>query len=145
MPAPHDVMSGEELLVAVSDTMVEFHRSFHGRPPVIGKALLFGEQLLVCVLGEVYGDVARTMIDVQATTVVQQTRSAFQEEMQDRFIASVQRLSGRDVQAFISNSRVDPDVEIELFMLRPRRGERTPPRMGVGRGYAYAWERPRAV
>jgi hypothetical protein len=29
----------------------------------------------------------------------------------------VERLSGRDVLAFISNSHVGPDVEIELFML----------------------------
>jgi hypothetical protein len=66
--------------------------------------------------------------------------------MQDRFIASVERLSGRGVQAFISNSRVDPDIEIELFMLRPTRGdggERAPAWTGRGRGYAYAWERPR--
>jgi len=38
--------------------------------------------------------------------------------MQHKFIDEVERLSGRDVLAFISNSHVGPDVEIELFMLR---------------------------
>jgi len=40
--------------------------------------------------------------------------------MQHKFIAEVQRLSGRDVVAFISNSHVGPDLEIEIFMLAPR-------------------------
>jgi hypothetical protein len=30
----------------------------------------------------------------------------------------VERLSGREVIAFISNSHVGPDMEIELFMFR---------------------------
>jgi hypothetical protein len=39
--------------------------------------------------------------------------------MQHRFIAEVERLSGRRVLAFISNHHVGPDIEIELFMLDP--------------------------
>ena len=46
-------------------------------------------------------------------------RSAFQAAMQDRFIAEVERLSGRRVLAFISNRHVGPDLEIELFVLEP--------------------------
>ncbi len=43
--------------------------------------------------------------------------------MQHKFIAAVERLSGRDVLAFISNHHVGPDVEIELFMLKPNRSD----------------------
>jgi hypothetical protein len=146
MSARKDVLTGDELLVAVTDAMVEFHQRYHDRVPVIGKALLLGEELLACVLGGVYGDVERTMIDLQGVTVLQETRSPFQEEMQHRFIAEVERLSGRGVQAFISNSHVDPDLEVELFMLTPTngvRGERRPASVVSGRGYAYAWESPR--
>jgi hypothetical protein len=38
--------------------------------------------------------------------------------MQQRFIDEVERLSGREVLAFVSNSHVGPDMEIELFILR---------------------------
>ena len=48
---------------------------------------------------------------------MQATRSAFQEAMQQRFIDTVERLSGRRVLAFISNQHVGPDLEIELFVL----------------------------
>jgi uncharacterized protein YbcI len=95
------------------------------------------------VLSGVYSDVEKTMIDLQAITVLQETRSPFQEEMQHSLIAAVERLSGRGVQAFISNSNVDPDVEIELFVLKPTDGIR-PGRRRAPSGYAYAWERPQA-
>lgn len=147
MSARKDVLIGDELLVAVTDAMVEFHQRYHNRAPVMGKALLLGEELLACVLGDVICDVEKTMVDLQSATVMQETRSPFQEEMQHRFIAEVERLSGRGVQAFISNSHVDPDLEIELFMLKPTNGVRSDRRLASpvsGRGYAYAWERPRA-
>jgi hypothetical protein len=53
--------------------------------------------------------------------------------MQHRFIAEVERLSGRGVQAFISNRHVDPDLEIELFMLKPTDGLTSDPRHAVTR------------
>jgi uncharacterized protein YbcI len=147
MSAHKDVLTGDELLVAVTDAMVEFHQRYHNRAPVMCKTLLLGEELLACVLGGVYSDVETTMIELQDNTVMQETRSPFQDEMQHRFIAEVERLSGRGVQAFISNSQVDPDLEIELFMLKPTKAvatQRERGAMGSGRGYAYAWEAPRA-
>lgn len=38
--------------------------------------------------------------------------------MQRKFIDEVERLSGREVLAFISNQHVGPDIEVELFVLR---------------------------
>jgi uncharacterized protein YbcI len=69
-------------------------------------------------MGGVYTDVEKTMIELQRATIVQETRSAFQEAMGQRFIDEVERLSGRDVLVFISNSHVGPDLEIELIVLR---------------------------
>jgi len=67
----------------------------------------------------VYTTVEQTMIELQHSTIVQETRSEFQHAMAHKFIAAVERLSGRDVLAFISNHHVGPDIEIELFMLKP--------------------------
>ena len=74
----------------------------------------------ICVLAGVYSDVEKTMIELQRGTLVQQVRSAFQVAMQHKFIAAVERLSGREVLAFVSDQHVGPDIEIELFMLKPR-------------------------
>jgi uncharacterized protein YbcI len=112
-------LSGDELLLAVTDAMVALHERYYHRKPVSAKTQMLGDDLLACVLGGVYTEVEQTMIELQRTTVVQETRSAFQTAMQHKFIDRVQSLSGRDVLAFISNQHVGPDMEIELFMLTP--------------------------
>jgi uncharacterized protein YbcI len=110
---------GDELLFAVTEAMVVLHQRYYHRTPVSAKTQMLGDDLLACVLGGVYTDVEKTMIELQRSTVVQETRSAFQNAMQQKFIDQVEQLSGRDVLAFISNQHVGPDMEIELFMLAP--------------------------
>jgi uncharacterized protein YbcI len=112
-------LSGEELLFAITEAMVVLHQRYYHRTPVSAKTQMLGDDLLACVLGGVYTDVEKTMIELQRSTVVQETRSAFQTAMQQKFIDQVEQLSGRDVLAFISNHHVGPDMEIELFMLAP--------------------------
>jgi uncharacterized protein YbcI len=119
MPALDAPLTGDELLTAVTEAMVYLHERYHHRRPVTAKTLLLGGDLLACVLGGVYTDVEKTMIEIQRSTVVQETRSAFQSAMQHKFIAAVEQLSGRGVLAFISNHHVGPDIAIELFMLTP--------------------------
>jgi uncharacterized protein YbcI len=117
--APHVPLIGDELLDAVTAEMVVFHERYHHRVPVTAKTVLLGDEVLVCVLAGVYTDVEKTLIEVQRGTLVQQVRSAFQVAMESKFIATVERLSGREVLAFISDQHVGPDIEIELFMLKP--------------------------
>ncbi len=119
MSAPMAPLTGDALLAAVTEAMVVLHERYHHRAPVTAKSQLLGGDLLACVLGGIYTDVEKTMIELQRSTLVQETRSEFQIAMQHKFIDAVERLSGRSVLAFISNSHVGPDVEVELFMLGP--------------------------
>ena len=123
MSARPTPLSGDALLAAVTDAMVALHQHYHHRKPVTAKTRLLGDDLLACVLGGVYTDVEKTMIELERTTIVQETRSTFQNAMQHKFIAAVERLSGRGVLAFISNHHVGPDMEIELFLLKPETSE----------------------
>ncbi|HEX4751519.1 MAG TPA: Na-translocating system protein MpsC family protein [Solirubrobacterales bacterium] len=118
MSSPTAPLEGEELLTAVTASMVALHERYHHRVPVSAKTQLLEDDLLAVVMGGVYTDVEKTMIELQRATIVQETRSAFQEAMGQRFIDEVERLSGRNVLVFISNSHVGPDLEIELFVLR---------------------------
>jgi uncharacterized protein YbcI len=123
MSAPSTPLTGDALLLGVTDAMVALHMRYHHREPLTAKTLLLGGDLLACVLEGVYTDIEKTMIELQRSTIVQETRSAFQNAMQHKFIAAVERLSGRSVLAFISNHHVGPDVEIELFMLSAKPDE----------------------
>ncbi len=119
MPSPTRPLGGEALLTAVTEEMVALHERYHHRVPASAKTQLLEDDLIAVVMAGVYTDVEKTMIELQRKTVVQETRSAFQDAMQQRFIDVIERLSGREVLAFISNSHVGPDFEIELFVLRP--------------------------
>ena len=119
MSAPQSPTIDDELLAAVTRSMVALHERYHHRKPVTAKTQLLGDDLLVCVLGGVYTDVEKTLIELQHSTTVQETRSDFQTAMQHKFVDEVERLTRRSVLAFISNSHVGPDLEIELFMLGP--------------------------
>lgn len=112
-------LSGEELLSAVTDAMVALHERYYHRAPVSAKTQMLGDDLLACVLDGVYTDVEKTMIELERAPTVKDTRSAFHNAVQHKFIDAVQRLSGRAVTTFISSSHVGPDMEIELFMLAP--------------------------
>jgi uncharacterized protein YbcI len=119
MPAPEPPLQGDELLAAVTEAMVALHKRYYHRKPVTAKTRMLGDDLLACVLGGVYTDVEQTMIELQRAPMVRDTRNAFQNATQQKFIEAVEHLTGRGVTAFISDSHVGPDIEIELFMLAP--------------------------
>jgi len=119
MSAPSTPLTGDALLAAVTDAMIALHQRYHHRAPVSAKTLMLEDDLLACVLGGVYTTVEQTMIELQRATVVHDTRSAFQNAMQHKFVAVVEKLSGRSVLEFVSGHHVGPDIEIELFMLAP--------------------------
>ena len=109
----------DDVLDAVTEAMVVLHERYHGRRPKSARTQMMGEDLIACVLGDVYTDIEKTMIELQRQAMVHETRSAFQQAMEHRFIAQVERLTRRRVVRFISTHNVGPDLELELFVLEP--------------------------
>ena len=110
---------GDGMLDAVTEAMVAIHQRYHGRRPATAHSQMMGGDMLACLLGEVYTDIEKTMIELQRKAVVHETRSAFQQAMEQRFIREVERITGRRVSQFISTHHVGPDLELELFLLEP--------------------------
>src|ERR1700684_688782 len=100
MSAPEPPLDGEQRRAAVTEARVELHRRYYERKPVTAKTRMLGDDLLACVLGGVYTDVEKTMIELERAPTVRDTRNAFQNAMQRKFIEKVERLSGRRVIAF---------------------------------------------
>lgn len=113
-------LHGDDLLEAVTASLADLHERYYGRRPASARSQLMADDVLACVMGGIYTEVEQTLIELQRRTIVQENRSAFQNAMQDRFIDEVQRLTGRNVLAFVSDQHVGPDVEVELFVLAPQ-------------------------
>jgi uncharacterized protein YbcI len=107
----------DETLVAVNHAMIALHERYHGRKPVTSRTTMLGEDLLACLMGDIYTNVEKTMIELQRQSLVSETRSAFQHAMEHRFIAAVEQITERKVARFISTTHVGPDLELELFVL----------------------------
>lgn len=119
MSAPAHPLTGDALTDAVTDAMVSLHERYHRRTPATAKTHLMDGEMLACVMSGVYTDVEKTLIELERMPEVRATRSAFQGAMRETYVRVVQRLSGRQVRAFIAQSHVGPDMEIELFLLDP--------------------------
>ena len=115
-------LTGEALLVAVTAALRELHERHYGRRPGAARSELVDGELLTCVMGGVYTEVEKTLIELQRTALVAEVRSSFQHAMRGRLVAAVERLSGRTVETFFSTHHVGPDIEVEMFVLGPAPG-----------------------
>ena len=109
----------DQVLDAVNDALGALHERYHGRKPATTRTLMMGDDMLACLMGDIYTDVEKTMIEMQRKAIVHETRSVFQQAMQHRFVGAVQRITDRRVERFISAHHVGPDLELELFLLEP--------------------------
>ncbi|HEY0390580.1 MAG TPA: Na-translocating system protein MpsC family protein [Solirubrobacterales bacterium] len=110
---------GGQALVELSNAMVALHREHFGRGPGAAKSFVTDE-MVICLLSDIYTAVERTLIRAGQTEHVRQTRALHQEALKDQYKASVELIMARPVTAFLSVVHVDPDVAIDVFLLGER-------------------------
>ena len=64
--AGNHALHDETVSAAVTEAMVAMHERYYGRAPAAAKSLMMGDDLLACVLGGVYPEVEKTMIELAA-------------------------------------------------------------------------------
>jgi uncharacterized protein YbcI len=103
---------------AVSNAIVGIHRQYYGRGASRARTVM-GADYVICFMEDIYTPVERTLIDAGRFAAVQETRSAFQATMRERFSQAVEEIVGRKVIGFLSQVHVDPDLSVETFILEP--------------------------
>lgn len=111
-----EASKGGRQLVELSNAMVALHRENFGRGPGAAKSFRDG-QLVVCMLSDIYTAAERTLIGAGQAEHVRRIRTVHQEALADEYKASVERILGGPVAAFLSAVHVDPDVAVEVFLL----------------------------
>jgi uncharacterized protein YbcI len=107
-----------KLAASISNAIVGLHREYYGRGAKRARTVM-GADYIICFMEEIYTPVERTLIQAGRFDAVQETRSAFQDTMREKFSAAVEDLSGRKVVGFLSQVHVDPDLSVETFILEP--------------------------
>jgi len=122
MPDTSDapVVSGTStgsLSAAISNAVVGLLHDYTGRGPTHARTTI-GSETIVVTLRDSLTKAERTLASHGQALEVLAMRRAFQNTMRDDLVAAVERLTGRQVEAFLSDNLFEPDVAVEIFLMK---------------------------
>jgi uncharacterized protein YbcI len=100
----------------ISTAMVGLYKDHYGEGPTRCRTYLHPE-LVIVVLGGGYSAAEQTLWEAGKWYEVRQARLLWQDSMQAKFVDVIKALTGREVSAFMSANRQDPDLAVEMFLL----------------------------
>jgi uncharacterized protein YbcI len=104
---------------AISNSVVRLMREYTGRGPTRAYTTIT-DHLVIVVLSDTLLKAERSLVGDGQAEAVLQMRRRFQETMKHELIAAVTAHTGRVVEAFLSDNAIEPDVAVEVFVLKPR-------------------------
>src|SRR3954464_1781831 len=116
-PMNDHVASGPDQ-ATISKTAVRLLSEYTGRGPTKAKTTI-GEDLVTIVLGDTLTKGERKLVDAGHEQRVLELRHDYQRVMSNDLISAVEDTLDREVVAFMSNNHIDPDLAVEVFVLRP--------------------------
>jgi uncharacterized protein YbcI len=89
---------------------------YTGRGPTRARTVMSGDWVFV-TLSDTLTKGERRLAESGRREFVRETRHAYQQVMRADLVLEIERLTGRNVIAFLSDNHIDPDVAIEAFEL----------------------------
>jgi uncharacterized protein YbcI len=105
-------------LTEISNAAVALHREHFGRGPGAAKTHI-SDNLVVCVLTDVFTPFEKTLIEAGQEDRVRETRAIHRAATEDVYKLRMEEVVGRQVEAHMSSIHVDPDVAVDIFVLGP--------------------------
>ena len=102
--------------------IVRLCSEYYGRGPTRARTYSTGD-VIVVVLEETFTPAEKTLIARGEAESIQDIRRRFQRAMADEFTAVVERATGRQVRSFLSETDLENDISVELFILAPVPGD----------------------
>ena len=116
-----DVSPDGAMLQDVSNAMVALHKEQFGRGPTKAQSNFAGADALLCVMDDALLPAERTMVKMGEQQRVRESRMFLQVATADRFIETVEAITGRTVRGFASATDPDQGIVMENFVLEPER------------------------
>ena len=102
----------------IANQIVHLYSEYYGRGPTKAKTYMV-DDLVVVVLEETFTAAERTIIANGDFDVVRLIRRRFQAAMKERFVDVIESVTGRRVRSFLSETDLERDIAVELFLLDP--------------------------
>lgn len=100
------------IATAVSDIMSEGY----GHGPSSARAIIH-EGVVVVLLEETFSPAELKLIELGQAEDIKHIRRSWQASMEEDFRQVVERVTGREVRAFVSDTDVAAELSVELFVL----------------------------
>jgi uncharacterized protein YbcI len=102
----------------IATSAVQVIHECTGRGPTKAKTTINGG-LVTILLADTLTTGERTLLEHGHGDRVLQVRHDYQSAMRDQLVGIVERELDREVIAFMSQNHIDPDLAIEVFVLKP--------------------------
>jgi uncharacterized protein YbcI len=109
-----------EVRSLISREMTRLHAEYYGRGPTRVKTYIT-EDLVAVALEETFTRAEKTLVERGEMEAIQNIRRRFQQQMKEDFTAIVEQATGRKVRAFLSETNLEVDVSMEIFLLAEER------------------------
>lgn len=117
VPAREPARPGSpQLTEAISAAMVELYADVYGHDRTTATTYI-NDNIVVCVLESILTKGEMAQIEEGRSSDVIDGRVAFQTDAEDEFTAAIERLTKRNVTAFMSANQTTPGIACELFFL----------------------------
>lgn len=107
---------GGPLRQELSNAIVGLFKEYFGRGPADCRTYLEPDLVVVVMTGG-YHAAETTLFEAGKWHEVRSARMLWQDSMEANFVATIERLTRRQVKAFMSANHQSPDVTVELFLL----------------------------
>jgi uncharacterized protein YbcI len=123
MRAPAQQQLDGPLHAALSNAVVRIVHDYTGRGPTTARTSI-RDDVVVVVLQETLLKAEHPLIDDgKASLVVVMMRRSFQQTIREDLSAAVETLTELTVIAFMSDSQLEPDYSVEVFVVAPEQPE----------------------
>jgi uncharacterized protein YbcI len=114
-------VAGHPQLTDISNAAVALHREHFGRGPGAAKTHI-SDNLVVCVLTDVFTPLERTLIGAGQQERVREMRAVHHAATEEIYKSRMKAVLGRPVAAHLSTIHVDTDVAVDIFVLEDELG-----------------------
>jgi uncharacterized protein YbcI len=118
-PRAEDDSATYSMRAELSREMVHLYKELFGRGPTKARTDFATSDTIVCTLENSLTPAEQALVEMGEDQRLRDTRMYFQHATEGRFREVVERVSGREVRAFISGIDTGQDVSAEIFYLEP--------------------------
>lgn len=113
--APRDTAQRRDPLGNIARRIVQLQKEYSGKGPTKVRAHA-NDDMVIVLMRDVYTTVEQTLAREGQEEAVLSQRHAFQQVMNERYIAVIEEETGRRVAAFMSTNHHNPDLSVEIFV-----------------------------